>query len=346
MAEEVLPETAAPPINLEPAPEKRAAPWTRIIAIFLKQREATIAIVVIALVIYFQTSSSAFLTIDNIGTLSQVAAVPAIIAAGEVMLLICGEIDLSVGNVYALAPFIMYFGVTDYGLSLPLALVVALLVSALVGVVNGIIVVYLQVPSLIATLGTLLAINGITLTISNDFPVGTPGPGTRFAGVFGHDTFSEIWWAIGIIIVMQIILSFTRWGLHTTAVGGNPLGASEVGVNIRLIKMSNFILTSLLGGFAGILEAFLITSSTPDQGGTNLMFTAVAGAVIGGTALQGGSGTIIGAFLGVLVLSLLNNGFDLIGVNANTFNIIIGAAILVAMILNVRLQVLRKAGQQ
>lgn len=346
MAEEVLAETAPPPTNPEPAPEKRAAPWLSIVSIFLKQREATIAIVVIALVIYFQTSKSAFLSIDNIGTISQVAAVPAIIAAGEVMLLICGEIDLSVGNVYALAPFIMFKALTDYGLSLPFAFVVALVVSALVGVINGIVVVYFQVPSLIATLGTLLAINGITLTISDDFPVLTPGTGTRFAGVLGHDTFSEIWWAIGIIIVMQIILSRTRWGLHTTAVGGNPLGASEVGVNIRLVKMSNFILTSTLGGFAGLLEAFLITSSTPDQGGTNLMFTAVAGAVIGGTALQGGSGTIIGAFLGVLVLSLLSNGFNLIGENANTFNIIIGGAILVAMILNVRLQALRKAGQQ
>ncbi len=354
MAEEVLPETTTSPTDPQPSEERQtiprsrgvAVPWSRIVAIFLRQREATIAIVAIALVIYFQTSSSAFLSIDNIGTISQVTAIPAIIAAGEVMLLICGEIDLSVGNVYALAPFIMYYAITDYGFSLPLAFIAGLLVSALVGVINGVVVVYLRVPSLIATLGTLLAINGITLTISNDFPALTPGTGTRFAGIFGHDTFSEIWWAIGIIIVMQIILSRTRWGLHTTAVGGNPLGASEVGVNIRLIKISNFILTSVLGGFAGMLEAFLITSSTPDQGGTNLMFNAVAGAVIGGTALQGGSGTIIGAFLGVLVLSLLSNGFNLIGVSANTFNIIIGGAILVAMILNVRLQVLRKAGQE
>ncbi|HEY7356877.1 MAG TPA: hypothetical protein VH590_10435, partial [Ktedonobacterales bacterium] len=193
MAEEVLPETAAPPITPEAPPERRTGSWSRIVATFLKQREATIAVVVVALVIYFQTSKSVFLSVDNIGTLSQVTAVPAIIAAGEVMLLICGEIDLSVGNVYALAPFIMYFAVTNYGLSLPLALVAGLLVSALVGVINGIVVVYFQVPSLIATLGTLLAINGITLTISNDFPVLTPGTGTRFAGVFGHDTFSEIW---------------------------------------------------------------------------------------------------------------------------------------------------------
>lgn len=346
MAEEVLPETVITQTPPEPAPTKRAAPWMRIVSIFLKQREATILVIAIALIIYFQVSNSAFLSKENIGTISQYAAATAIIAAGEVMLLICGEIDLSAGNVYALAPFIMYFAVENYNIPLLLALILALVVSAFVGLVNGIIVVYFQIPSLIATLGTLFALNGITLIISNAFPVLTPGFGTRFAGVMGNDTFSEILWALGIVIFMQIILSRTRWGLHTIAVGGNPLGASEVGVNIRLIKMSNFMLTSVFGGFAGILEAFRITSTAPDAGGTGIMFYAVAGAVIGGTALQGGSGTIIGAFLGVIVLSLLQDGFTLLGVSAYAYPLVIGAAILIAMILNVRLQALRKAGRQ
>ncbi len=339
MAEEVLPETTTSQISPEAPPEKREALWSKIVSVFLKQREATIFVIAVVLIIYFQvsnTSSAAFLSKENIG----------LIAAGEVMLLICGEIDLSVGNVYALAPFIMYFAVENYGLSLPLGVVAGLIVSLLVGMLNGIVVVYLQVPSLIATLGTLLLLNGITLTISNAFQVLTPGTGTQFAGILGNDTFSEILWAIGITIVMQIILSRTRWGLHTFAAGGNPLGASEVGINIRLIKMRNFMLTSLFGGFAGILEAFRITSIQPDAGGTVIMFNAVAGAVIGGTALQGGSGTIIGAFLGVVVLALLQDGFTFMGVSAVTFNIVIGAAILIAMIMNVRLQLLRKAGRQ
>jgi simple sugar transport system permease protein len=346
MAEEVLPETVPSQIVPESPPEKSVPLWTRIIAIFLRQREATVLVIAIALVVYFQLSNSAFLSSDNIGTISQFAGPIAIIAAGEVMLLICGEIDLSAGNVYALAPFIMYFGVENYGLPLPLAMIVALIASALVGLFNGIVVVYLRVPSLIATLGTLLLLNGITLIISNAFQVLTPGTGTRFAGIFGNDTFSEILWAIVIVIVMQIILSFTRWGLHTVAAGGNPLGASEVGVNIRLVKISNFMLTSLFGGFAGILVAFHITSIQPDAGGTDIMFRAVAGAVIGGTALQGGLGTVFGAGLGVIVLALLYNGFTLIGENADTFNLVIGGAILVAMILNVRLQALREAGKQ
>jgi simple sugar transport system permease protein len=145
---------------------------------------------------------------------------------------------------------------------------------------------------------------------------------------------------------MQIVLSRTRWGLHTVATGGNALGASEVGVNVRRIKIGNFILTSIFGGFAGILESFRITSIDPKAGGTDIMFSAVAGAVIGGTALQGGLGTVLGAFLGVFVTSILHDGFTILGVNAFDFDLILGAAILIAMILNVRLQKLREAGRQ
>ena len=103
---------------------------------------------------------------------------------------------------------------------------------------------------------------------------------------------------------------------------------------------------SVLAGFAGILEAFRITSIDPLAGGTLIMFAAVAGAVIGGTALAGGSGTIVGALLGVLVISIIKDGLIFLGVNAFTFDMILGAAILVAMIVNVRLQVLREAGRQ
>ena len=162
----------------------------------------------------------------------------------------------------------------------------------------------------------------------------------------GQSPYSEIEWAIAIVIVMQIILYFTPWGLHTVATGGNPLGASEVGVNVNRIKIINFMACSVFGGFAGILEGFRIDTISPLAGGTDIMFAAVAGAVIGGTALNGGSGTVVGAFLGVFVISIIKDGLTLIGVSAYWFNFILGAAILIAMILNVRLQLLRKAGRE
>ncbi|HXM58102.1 MAG TPA: ABC transporter permease, partial [Candidatus Dormibacteraeota bacterium] len=151
-------------------------------------------------------------------------------------------------------------------------------------------------------------------------------------------------WAVAVILLMQIVLSYTRWGLYTFAVGGNIVGASEAGVNVRLLKISNFMLCSTLGGLAGILESFRITSIDPQAGGTTIMFQAIAAAVIGGTALAGGSGTIVGGLLGAIVLSVLLDGFTLVGINADTFDMILGIAILVAMVLNQFLQRSRRRG--
>ncbi len=343
MAKNVLPSAAAQQAEPEKAKGRRAF-WSNLAGIFLRRREASIILVTIALVIYFQASNQNFLTQTNIRTISQFVAATAIIAAGEVMLLICGEIDLSVGSVFALVPFIMYF-TNQGGLPLWVGIIFGLLVAAGVGLFNGLITVLLKVPSFITTLGTLFLLNGLTLTISNGFPVLTPQVGA-LNQVFGNSPYSEIIWAIAIAIIMQIVLSYTRWGLHTVATGGNLLGASESGVNVKRVKIGNFMLCSLFGGFAGTLEAFRITSIDPGAGGAGIMFMAVAGAVIGGTSLMGGLGTIVGAFLGVLVLSILNDGFTLLGVSAFTFDLILGAAILIAMILNVRLQLLREAGRQ
>ena len=343
MAKNVLPSAAAQKTEPEKARGARGF-WSNLAGILLRRREASIIVVAIILVVYFQASNQNFLTQDNIRTVSQFAAATAIISAGEVMLLICGEIDLSAGMVFAFAPFIMFFSY-QAGLPIWVAIIFGLLASAAVGLFNGLVTVLLKVPSFITTLGTLFLLEGITLTISNGFPALTPNVGA-FNQVFGNSPYSEIIWAIAIVIVMQIVLSLTKWGLHTVATGGNLLGASETGVNVNQVKIGNFMLCSVFGGFAGILEGFRITSIDPLAGGTNIMFAAVAGAVIGGTSLMGGLGTIVGAFLGVLVLSILNDGFTLLGVSAFTFDIILGAAILIAMILNVRLQLLREAGRQ
>jgi len=343
MAKNVLPSAAAQKTEPEKARGGRGF-WSNLAGILLRRREASIIVVAIILVVYFQVSNQNFLTQANIRTVSQFAAATAIISAGEVMLLICGEIDLSAGMVYAFAPFIMYF-TYQAGLPIWVGIIFGLLASAVVGLFNGLVTVLLKVPSFITTLGTLFLLTGLTLTISQGFPVLTPNVGA-FNQVFGNSPYSEIIWAIAIVIVMQIVLSFTKWGLHTVATGGNLLGASETGVNVNRVKIGNFMLCSVFAGFAGILEGFRITSIDPLAGGTPIMFAAVAGAVIGGTSLMGGLGTIVGAFLGVLVLSILNDGFTLLGVSAFTFYIILGAAILIAMILNVRLQLLREAGRQ
>jgi simple sugar transport system permease protein len=347
MAKEVAPRSTSQPEESAAwriAKQVGSTAWNLI----LRQREISIAVIAILLIIYFQSSNNAFLSKNNIQTLGVYIATPAMVAVGEALLLICGEIDLSVGQVFAIAPFIMYFANQD-GIPLFFSIIIGLLASAAIGFVNGVVTVYLRVPSLIATLGMDLALYGLTLVISNDFPAPAPNGG-RLEEILSTGPYNEIVWAILIVIVMQVVLSLTPLGLHTVATGGNPLGSSEVGISVRRIKISYFMLVSVLGGLGGIMESFRITSIDPQAGGgvggTVIMFSAVAGAVIGGTALSGGSGTIIGAFLGTAVYFILQDGMNVIGINANYFYLILGLAILAAMILNVRLQVLRKAGSQ
>ncbi len=330
----VPPETAA----------QRGSFWKALGAFFLRRREASILLIAIVLILVFQVANSGFLTLGSIKTLAEYSAETTIIAVGEVMLLICGEIDLSVGFTFALAPFIMYF-INQQGVPLPFAILGGLLVCVVIGAINGIVTVYFKVPSFIATLGAYFYLNGLTVTISNAFPVTPPDTGTFWNGILGNNIYWESLWALLLIAIMQLVLSRTRWGLYTIAAGSNPHGSSEVGVNVNAIKMRNFILASTLAGLAGILEGFRITSIDPTAGGADIMFQAVSGAVIGGTALQGGAGTVVGAFLGTLVLMILKDGLTLIGVSAFTFNIILGIMIVVAMIINVRLQQLRRAGQ-
>jgi simple sugar transport system permease protein len=306
----------------------------RALNLFVRWQEASILLVAVLLIAWFETANPDFLlTGASLENLSQFIAPAAIIACGEIMLMICGEIDLSAGMVFALAPFIMHFA-DEAGMPVIFALLVGLLAAGLVGVVNGVVTVVLRVPSFVTTLGTLFLVNGITLTISRGTPVTPPGS-EAFAQVMGAWGYSEILWAMLVVVVLHVVLRHTRWGLHTIATGANETGAREAGIHVTRLKVGNFILTAVLAGFTGCLEAFRIGSIDPQAGGNQIMFLAVAAGVIGGTPLAGGSGTIVGGLIGAVVLGVLNDGFTLIGINAFTFNIILGAAILVAMLFNI-----------
>jgi simple sugar transport system permease protein len=305
----------------------------------------------VALLLYFGLSHlSTFVSQANaVDLLSELMAPIAIIAIGEVLLLICGEIDLSVGFIYTFAPIVMYVAITDYHVPSALAILLGLLSGVLAGWVNGFITVTLGIPSFITTIGTGFILYGGALTIMHAEPEGIP-PSSMSAGKwFGIPGNPWQWapfiWAVVLVLIFHVVLTRTRWGLYTIAAGGNLLGAREAGINVGRIKYGNFMITGFMGALVGVQTAFYTNNVDPSAGGYQPMFYAVIAAVIGGTAMLGGSGTILGAFLGAVVLATLTDGFDIIGVSANPLPIIFGGAILIAMIANVQLARLRQAGR-
>jgi simple sugar transport system permease protein len=314
---------------------------------FLRRREASVLVVAVGLGIYFAYAEPAFLTQPNLVNISQATAPTAIVAAGMVLVMVSGEIDLSVGAVYALAPFNMHYLVDYYSVPVIPAILIALLISAVIGFANGFITWVFKVPSFVTTLGMLNVVIGIVFVTSHAYPAPIPEPAKgTIQSWLGDADWSQLIWCLLIVGLFHLVLTSTRWGLHTVAVGGNLLGATEAGIRAGRIKIGNFMAVATLGGFAGVMDAFRINTIDPNLGGaTGIMFAAVAAAVIGGTALAGGSGTVIGAFLGALFLAELQNGMNLIGISANPYFVILGVAILVSMIANVYLSRLRRAGR-
>ena len=225
-------------------------------------------------------------------------------------------------------------------------MILALLGSCIIGLVNGFFIAVVGISSFVATFGMLFTISGLTLVISHSAPVGTPGTSSlhveTFAKIFGGGTYSELIWALAIVVLLQLVLTFTRWGIYTVAVGGNRLGSAEAGVRVRLVLIRNFVLCAGLAGLVGVLEAVRTVTATPDPSGSNeILFQAIAAAVIGGTLLLGGSGTVVGALIGALFLGILHDGLIIKGVSADYLDLYLGLAIILVMTINVFVQKVR-----
>jgi len=351
-----------------PSQERRSSFSSQLLEHAIGLREGSIIVVTLLTAIYFSVNTSSFLTTANFKTLLPYFAPFAIMATGVVFVMILGEIDLSIGAVYLFAPFLFY-KLNKAGIPLIPSVVLALIACMAVGAVNGFFTAVVGISSFVATLGMLFTLEGFTLIISHAEPVATPGaevtsktvhvPHTihgvtvvltetvnhvsTFAKVFGAGIYSELIWALVIVIVMQLVLTFTRWGLYTVSVGSNKLGAAEAGVWVRAIMIRNFILCSTLAGLVGILEAVRASSVQPDTAGAGeILFEAISAAVIGGTLMAGGSGTVVGALIGALFLGILHDGLILQGVNADYLDFYLGLAIILAMCINVYVQRVRR----
>jgi simple sugar transport system permease protein len=304
--------------------------------VFFVRPEATIFVVCIALIVYFSIRNSTFYSYVNLVTMAQYIAPIAVVGAGEVLLLDLAEIDLSSGQVFLTAPWFVVL-LREHGMPIGGGIAISLALCMVIGAINGSVVVWLKVPSFVATLGVNYLLAGYILVASNDIQgemVGTTG---AFGGAFGISNWSEGLWGLGIVLVIWALLKGTVFGLHTTATGGNELGAAEAGVRVRQVKVWCFVIIALISGLIGIIDGIRIGSLDPAAPGLNMMLSGVTAAVIGGTALTGGKATVVGTVIGAIVLGVLEDGFNLIGVSANWFILVEGAVILVAMAVNVQL---------
>jgi simple sugar transport system permease protein len=322
----------------------------RALVILSRYREASIAVVALVLVIYFQFGSNGiFLSSQELSVVLRDTGRFGLIAVAEVMLMITGEIDLSVGSTFSLAPYVMVLMSIGWGVPLAISAVAGVLLGVLIGLVNGIITVKFHVPSLITTVGTFFLLQGVVVSIYNSQPIVAPVQ-EPFNEIFGENLYSptdSVWswhgltaftpflWTVLVVAVMALVLNRTTFGLHTIATGSNIVGAREIGVRTDRIKVYNFMIAGAFAAAAGVINTTQFASADPLAGGPFLTLQAIAAAVIGGTSLLGGSGTAIGALLGAFVVATLNNGLVMMGAQATVSDIYLGAAIVLAMILNV-----------
>ena len=310
-----------------------------VLRLFVYQRELTPLLITIGLFVYFYIrAGSTFTDSLSLSSAAGYAGPVAAIAVGEVLLLMLAEIDLSAGQVFLFTPWVEYW-LYNLGLPVALAIVLALAVACGVGAVNGLITVRLNVPSFVTTLAMNFILFGLVL-IESDQTQATPIPlsaGTGFASqLMGVWLWSEILWVLGITIVAHVMLTRTRFGVRIIASGGNLVGAAEAGVPVQRVKVWCFVLCSFFAGLVGIVDAVKYGSLDPGNFGVDYILYAVGACVIGGTALTGGRGTVIGAFIGAILIGVLEDGLTLIGVSTNEFYVWVGVVIIVAMALNVQ----------
>ena len=258
------------------------------------------------------------------------AAVTVIIASGFAVAMLSGQLDLSVGATAVLA------GVVAMHLqeqSIAVSLVAGLLVGCAVGAVNGLLVTRLGVPSLLATLGTLIAARGVAFFYSGGRPVQGQMPdvaaslNSSFLGVLSI----RICLAIAVVVIVDATIRRTVWGRRVMATGGNPKAAQAVGVSVNRITMQALVLSGSLAAAGGTLQAYLLNSATP-AGGEATLVAVIAGVVVGGVALTGGRGSVAGAALGVLLIATVTVGMNLIGVDSAYQRILVGGLLLLVVL--------------
>lgn len=284
--------------------------------------------------ILFGFASENFFSVVTLTTvLNQLPGLTAV-TVGVTLVLIVGGIDLSVGSVLGFSATVVGVAAVGWGLSIPAACLIGLVAGLACGSVNGVLVAYLSLPSFIVTLGMLEMARGLAyiMTDSQTVYIGSAIQGIALplpvVGVSGALVF-----ALLLVLFGQFVLTYTVFGRYVTAIGTNETAARLSGIDIRPYRLGVLALSGALAGLGGIFNAAYLGSADPNAG-IGLELAAIAAAVIGGTSLMGGRGSVIGAFAGVLIISILQNGLAQMGVTEPSKRLITGAVIVIAVLID------------
>jgi ribose transport system permease protein len=291
----------------------------------------------VALLIFFSVISEPFRTTDNYISILVATAVNGVLAMGVTFVIISGGIDLSVGTMMTFCSVILGLVVTNAGLPLWLGIPAALGAGALAGAVNGILIAKARIPPFIATLGMLNVTRGLAQILSDVKPIYFEG-NPEFYDIFMGKPFAGIPDVVlilfGAAIVASFVLTRTVLGRYTFALGSSEEATRLSGVNVDAWKIAVYAVSGLFAGLGGILIAARMTSAQPAVG-MGYELDAIAAAVIGGTSLRGGEGSIVGTIIGAFVISTLTIGLSIVGVPDQWKLVVTGLVVIGAVWLDI-----------
>jgi ribose/xylose/arabinose/galactoside ABC-type transport system permease subunit len=275
-----------------------------------------------------------FLTLINLGNLSVQFAIIGVLAIGTTAVIICREIDLSIGATEGFCAVIAALAAIELDLPWPLAVVAAIGAGGLIGAFNGFMVTKIGVPSFVVTLGTLGIVGGIALVLTGGQSIYGFPPAYQWIGQGGlFGIRAPLLFCSLLLIAMHFVMKRTTLGLAFYAVGGNDRAAALVGISTHRAKFLALTISGACAGLAGVIVSSRLDAANPTLGALDLL-DAIAAVVIGGAALSGGVGSVLGTAFGVLLIVTIRNGLNLLGVNPFWQQTAIGSMIIIAAVID------------
>jgi ribose transport system permease protein len=312
-------------------PKNQASAGSNILKTIFQQREIGIFIFVLLFCVALRMASPQFLARANLLALVVGMSFDMIVAVGMTVLMVSGGFDMSVGSTLALAGAVAGYCMAKFGLPVWFSIVLGIAVGCFIGLINGLLVTKVQVNPFITTLGMMQVVRGIVFLLTSG--LGIPNLPKEF-NYFGQgkwfDVQIPVWIMLFLVIVGEILLRRSKYFRQSYFVGGNERSARLSAINIDQVKIMNYVIVAALAALSGILLAGRMSSASVSAGlGAELR--VISAVVIGGASLSGGEGTVLGALLGVILMSLISNGLNLLGINVYWQNIVIGAVLIIAV---------------